>query len=158
MKAIIRFWNQPNKTYRNFQLIYLFLTLNFFFPSWMYAFVPAHAIGHFESIGQLLGGGSYLMFSGEMGYVWRVLAAGNVLNLAFMCFLLLVDLKRFYPVLLPLVFMKGFTALAYLWVFLTAYHYPAFVAVFLYDGLSVFLMLFFAIRAHRTLTPVEVPV
>lgn len=157
MSALARSWNQPNKTHRNFQLVYLFLTLNFFFPAWMYAFAPAEAIGRFEGIGYLLGGGSYMAFAGELGYVWRILAAGNVLNLAFMCFLLLVNLKRFYPVLLPLVFMKGFSTLANLWVYLFAYPYPAFLAVFLYDGLAVFLMLYFALRAHRTLEPVEVP-
>lgn len=70
-----------------------------------------------------------------------------------MCALLQYDLRRFYPVLVPLVFMKTLAALAFLAVYLFAYRYPAFLAVTVYDGLTVFLMLFFAIRARRSLAP-----
>ena len=62
-----------------------------------------------------------------------------------------IDIRRFYPVLYPLVFMKSTTAVAYLGIYLFAYRYPAFLAVALYDGLCLFLMIYFAGRAHRAL-------
>jgi hypothetical protein len=49
--------------------------------------------------------------------------------------------------------MKCLAALAFLIVFRFAYRYPAFLVVALYDGLSIFLMLYFAIRARRSLVP-----
>jgi len=153
MDTFSRFWRQPNKAYRDFQIVYTALALNFLFPSLVYALNPVGAIRRFERIGILLGGGEYGLAAGEAGYVWRLLAAGNVLSLAFKCALLQFDLKRFYPVLVPLVFMKCLAALAFLIVFLFAYRYPAFLVVALYDGLSIFLMLYFAIRARRSLVP-----
>lgn len=152
MNPLVRFWQQPNKTHRNFQLVYTYLTLNFFLPSLVYTFAPGKAIGQFETLGQILGAGSYAALAGETGNVWRVLGAANVMTLSLMCCLLLVDLRRFYPVLLPLVFMKGFTAVLYLAVYLFENRYPAFLAVSLYDGFNLFLMLYFAIRAHRSLS------
>jgi hypothetical protein len=52
-------------------------------------------------------------------------------------------------VLLPLVFLKATTALAFLAQYALAYRHPLFVAIFLYDGFAVFLMIFFASRARR---------
>ena len=153
MDTFSRFWRQPNKAYRDFQFVYTALALNFLFPSLVYALNPVGAIRRFERIGILLGGGEYGLVAGEAGYVWRLLAAGNVLSLAFMCALLQFDLKHFYSVLAPLVFMKSLAALGFLAVYLLAYRYPAFLVVFLYDGLTVFLMLYFAIRARRSLAP-----
>lgn len=133
--------------------MYTALTLNFLFPSILYALDPTSAIAQFERISAVLGGGAYVLNAGEGGYVWRILAAGNVLSLAFMCALLQFDLKHFYSVLVPLVFMKSLAALGFLAVYLLAYRYPGFLVVFLYDGLTVFLMLYFAIRARRSLAP-----
>lgn len=133
---------------RGFKLVYGFLVLNFAIPAIGYAVAPAAAIAQFERIGILLGGERYAAFAGELGYVWRILAAGNVLALAFMCALLWWDVRRFYAVLWPLVFMKGFSTLANLAVYLCAYRYPAFLAVFLYDGVTVAAMVYFA-RAAR---------
>ncbi len=153
MDTFPRFWRHPNNAHREFQIVYAALTLNFLFPSIVYALDPAGAIRQFERIGDLLGGGVYVFTAREGGYVWRILAAGNVLSLAFMCALLQFDLKHFYSVLVPLVFMKSLAALGFLAVYLLAYRYPAFLVVFLYDGLTVFLMLYFAIRARRSLAP-----
>ncbi|MBI3553865.1 MAG: hypothetical protein HY077_15325 [Elusimicrobia bacterium] len=135
---------------RQFRLVYGLLTANFFFPSLMYAFSPARAISQFETLGRCLGGGPYPFSVGEAGYIWRVLGAGNVMTLAFMCFLLSLDLKRFYPVLASLAFLKAYSALGFLLVFASS-RYPAFLAVSLFDGLTVWAMVFFARRAHRSL-------
>lgn len=134
-----------------FRLAYGYLTLGFLFPSLAYLCAPGTALAQFDALGVLLGGGHYAFWAGEQGYVWRVLAAANVMTLALMCGLILFDIRRFYPVLYPLVFMKSTTALAYLWVFLFAYRYPAFLAVALYDGFCLFLMIYFAGRAQQAL-------
>ena len=138
------------KEVRQFQLVYALLTANFFFPSLAYAFAPASAIGQFETLGRLLGGGPYPFAAGETGFVWRVLGAGNVMTLAFMCALLFWDLRRFYPVLIPLVFLKAFSACGFLGVFFSS-RYPAFLAVAVFDGLTVAAMIYFARRAYRCL-------
>lgn len=140
-------WSSLPPAVRLFQAVYTFLTLNFFFPAWLYLLAPADAVARFESIGLLLGGGPYPWAAAELGWVWRILAGGNVLNLAFMCALLQWDLRRFYPVLWPLLFMKGFSTAANFAVFL-ATGYPAFLAVAVYDGLTVAAMRFFAARAR----------
>ena len=94
MDTFYRFWRQPNRAYRNFQIVYTALTLNFLLPALAYALDSAGAIRQFERIGILLGGGAYALAVGETGYVWRMLSAGNVLSLAFMCALLQFDLRR----------------------------------------------------------------
>lgn len=153
MDTFARFWRQPNQAYRDFQVVYTALTLNFLLPSIVYALDPAGVIRQFERIGALFGGGEYTLSTGEAGYVWRILAVGNVLSLAFMCALLQFDLRRFYAVRVPLVFMKSLAALGFLAVYLLAYRYPAFLVIFLYDSLTVLLMLYFAVRARRSLAP-----
>lgn len=132
--------------HRQFQLVYAFLTLNFLIPSVGYLLDPALAIAQFERIGTILGAGPYPYAAGETGWVWRILAGGNVMTLSFMCALLLWDLRRFFPVLWPLVFMKGLATLLNLAVFAVT-GYPAFLAIFVYDGLSAAAMVYFARRA-----------
>jgi hypothetical protein len=139
-----------SREFKQFRAVYLLLTANFFFPSLLYAFAPEQALAQFESIGRLLGGGAYPFAGQEGGYIWRVLAAGNVMTLAFLCFLLQWDLKRFYPALVPLVFLKAYSSLGFFIVFLRT-RYPAFLAVSLFDGLTVGAMIFFARRAYRSL-------
>lgn len=135
-----------------FRLVYLVLVLNFAFPAVTYLFAPGFAIDQFQQVGQALGDGLYPLRASELGLVWRVLAAGNVMTLAFMCGLILWDVRKYYLVLLPLVFLKGFSALAYLIVYLVALRYRAFLAVFVLDSVSAWAMVYFASQAHRRLT------
>lgn len=74
--------------------MYTVLTLNFFFPSIVYALDPVSASRQFERIGAVLGVGAYILTAGEGGDVWRILAVGNVLSLGFMCALLQFDPRR----------------------------------------------------------------
>ncbi|MBI2889288.1 MAG: hypothetical protein HYY13_00730 [Nitrospirae bacterium] len=143
------FWNQPTKRYRNFQIVYTVLTLNFIIPSFMYAFAPMTAVRQFFEIGQILGGGYYPIH--EESYVWRCLAVGNVFTLGIMCFLLQADIQKHFPILWPLVVMKSSAALGYLRIYTSRYDYPAFLAVFLFDSLTVGFMIYFAVRARREL-------
>lgn len=136
----------PTAPLRDFRLLCAALGLSFFFPAWTYLFSPAAAVAQFEGIGRLLGAGAYPLAEAELGLVWRVLAAGNVMTLAMMCFLLAWRPRGLLPVLAPLLFMKGFASLGYLgaWV-KTAY--PAFLAVSAWDAVNCGLLVFFARRA-----------
>jgi hypothetical protein len=146
---ITRFWKQPNKTYRNFQIVFTLLTLNFLFPAISYLVAPSVARDGIVSLGRLLGAPDYPV--SEESLVWRVLAGTNVLTLAFTCFLLQLNVRRFYAALFPLVFMKATTAIAYLATYFVALAYPLFWAIFLWDGLACFLFIFFATRARRAI-------
>jgi len=141
-----RFWNQPNKAFRNFQLVFTFLTLHFFFPSLTYYFSPQTAIGQLKGMGNLIGAGAYPF--AEDGYVWRILGAGNVLTIAFMCFLLQLNVRRFYLVLLPLCVLKASASFGFLGAYLFAYPYKPFLGVFIWDFTNVLMFLYFAHTAY----------
>lgn len=144
-----RFWNQPSKRHRNFQLVYSILTLNFIIPSFLYAFDPMYAVNQFLDIGRMLGGGDYPIM--EESYMWRCLAVGNVFTLGIMCFMLQVDLPKHFPILWPLVIMKGIASTGYFKIYMSKYDYPAFLAVSIFDAVTVTAMLYFAIRAKSEL-------
>jgi len=151
-----RFWNQPNQAYRNFQIAFFLLGVHFLIPSFIYAFNPQGAIGTpdawftYRWLGKLLGADSYPF--AEDGFVWRVLGAGNVFTLAFMCFLIELNVRRFYPVLIPLCVLKAYSSIGFLIVYFFGYKYPAFFAVFLWDGINVLMFLYFAHTAYWSLS------
>ena len=136
---------------RRFQAAYTLISLNFLIPALSYAVAPGLAVASFERVGMLLGGGPYAAAAGETGHMWQVLGATNVLALAFMCLLLQWDLKRFYPVLAPLLFLKGTTAFLYLCIYVFVDRYPAFLAVFFLDSGTALAMAYFAVRARASL-------
>ncbi len=142
----------PDKPWLPFRLVYLVLVLNFAIPALFYLFLPNFAVDRFEEVGRTLGDGLYPMRAGELGFMWRVLAAGNVMTLAFMCGLILWDVRKYYIVLVPLVFLKGFSALAYLGVFLIALPYRGFLALFALDSVTAIAMVVFARRAYQLLS------
>ncbi|MBI4349762.1 MAG: hypothetical protein HY553_23195 [Elusimicrobia bacterium] len=151
ISAMDRGSNPAPAAVRRFRAAYLLIMLNFLLPALGYILAPSLAIREFERVGMLLGGGPYALAAGETGHVWRVLGATNVLTLAFMCGLLLWDLRRFYPVLVPLLFLKTSTAVLYLGVFLAVERYPAFLAVFALDAATAAAMAYFAIAARAAL-------
>jgi|GEM_PF-1479895 len=134
------------------RIVYTVLVLNFFIPALSYIFAPHLAEQSIVDINTLLGG----MLGGtawptESGELWHMLAVGNVMTLAFMCLLLLVDLERFYPVLPALAFLKGHSALYSLGLGVV-HDLPGFFGVFLLDGSTTVAMLFFAIRARAAIS------
>jgi hypothetical protein len=136
------------------QILFGLLAAQFILPSLSYFFTPELALDQALSLGGLLGGGPYPV-EGERGHIFRVLAAGNVFTLGFLCLLMLRDIRR-YPTLLPVfVVLKGFSALGYLYVYLVQLRYPLFLLVFFWDGLAVFLVTFFGGRAYRALVAAE---
>ncbi|MCG3172010.1 MAG: hypothetical protein GMKNLPBB_00155 [Myxococcota bacterium] len=145
------FWGQKHTDYRNFQIMFGFQTLNFLIPGASYMFDPQGAIDNLSRFSTLLtGAGPYPYAAGETGVIWRVLASSNVLTLGLMCLLLQINVRRFFAVLWPLVFMKGSTSLAFLGFFLfDASHWPGWLLIFCWDGLATFIFLWFAPKARR---------
>lgn len=146
-----KFFGQENKSYRNFQIVYTFLTLNFLIPSLSYAFTPTIAVQNFIKIGKILGVSTYIFTASEFGYIWRCLAVSNVFTLAFMCFMLQLNVRKYFLVLIPLLVLKSTSALGYLIIFLLKVHHPAFLVVFLYDGISALAMFYFVKTAYISL-------
>jgi hypothetical protein len=135
---------------REFQAIYLVLVLNFLIPAISYVVAPAAAIDTMDRLNRALGGGAWP--SREDTHVWHMLAVGNVMTLAWMCWLLLLDVRRYWRVLPALVVLKGFSA-TYSG-FIAAWNdLPAFWGVLLLDGTTTAAMIFFAVRARNALEP-----
>jgi hypothetical protein len=82
--------------------------------------------------------------------LWRVLAIANVATLGFCCVLLQLDLKHWFPVLTPLVFLKSCASIGFGIHFLVE-PMPSYLAACVFDGVTVGAMLFFAIAAKREL-------
>jgi len=135
--------------YRAFQVVYAGLALNFILPAISYIASPETTLATADRVNRLLGGGPYPVV--ESGHLWHMLAVGNVMTLGFMCTLLLVDLRRFYPTLPALVFLKMFSSL-YSLVIGIAHGLPFFLGVFALDLVTSIAMWLFATRAHRALT------
>ena len=132
-----------------FHVVYTILALNFLIPVIMYAVSPHESLVQFTNIGAALGSLSYP--HSEDSVLWRVLAIANVTTLGFCCILLQVNLKKWYPCLIPLVFLKGMAALG----FLVAYFfepYRGYLAGTALDSLTVAAMWFFATRAYKEIT------
>ncbi len=142
-------WRAAPRDVRWFQAVFTFLTLNFLLPSVGYLAAPELAMESFREIGAWLGAPAYPV--AEESIVWRTLAATNVATLGVMCLLLQWDVVRYHPVLLPLVFLKGSTALVFLGQYALVLSYPGFLAVFFWDALAVALILGLVPRARRSL-------
>jgi hypothetical protein len=134
--------------YRQFRIVYAVLALNFIIPAISYIAAPEMTEKTLDQVNRALGGGPYPFV--ESGQVWHMLAVGNVMTLGFMCTILFVDLRRFYPALPALVFLKAFSAV-YSAVIGTRLASPAFHAIAVLDGTTTLAMIFFAVRAHNAL-------
>lgn len=141
------FLRQPSGRYRNFQIVFTILTLNFAIPTLTYIFAPQLAQEQFAALNLLLGGEPYT-FPEAQSRFWRYLGAANVATLALMCGLLQWNLRRFFPVLLPLTFMKSLAASLWLAGFVATPEFPAFLAAALLDFASSAAFVWFAWRAH----------
>jgi hypothetical protein len=146
----MNFWNQPNKPYRNFQIVFTILTLNFAIPTLSYIFAPLIAHEQFVELNTILGGELYV-FPEFDSLFWRYLGAANVATLALMCFLLQWDLRKYFPVLVPLTFMKSLAATLWLSGYVQHPEWPGFLAAALLDYVSSAAFVFFATRAYRAL-------
>lgn len=128
-------------------MVFTLLTLNFVIPALGYTFSPRSAIDGFLRINDLLGGAPYA-FPEAGSRVWRYLAAANVMTLGFCCLLLQVNLRRFYPVLIPLTFMKAYAAACWWGGFVAAPGYRFFLGAAVLDTVTCAAFVYFA-RAAR---------
>ncbi|HAZ11536.1 MAG: hypothetical protein A2X86_18605 [Bdellovibrionales bacterium GWA2_49_15] len=148
MKTISAFWRQPSSAYRNFQLVFTLLSLNFIIPAFSYALAPQIVAGQFHQINQLMGGTPYT-FPEEMSRMWRYLGAANVMTLGLMCFMLQLNLRKFKTILIPLCFLKGYNALLFLLGFFATPEYRVFLAIALLDFITTAAFIYFAGKAIR---------
>jgi hypothetical protein len=142
------------RAYQSFRIVYAILTLNFVLPAISYIAAPEAAIGTLDRVNRALGGGAYPFV--ESGSLWHMLGVGNVMTLGFMCALLFADLRRFYPLLPALAFLKAFSAAYATWIGLTR-ACPAFLAIGALDGTTTLAMIVFAVRARRSLEAAAAP-
>jgi hypothetical protein len=151
MRAMVRdFVSQPVSEYRDFQVVFTILTVNFFVPAVVYLFAPDLAYGELDRLCSIFGW--ELMASAERGSeFWRFLGFSNVFTLGFMCLLLQLDLRRWHPVLLPLLVLKGASVVGAAWLFLFGSGHPFFALAVGFDGVTMAAMIVFASRAHRAL-------
>ena len=133
--------SDPARRRKLFRVVYLVLTINFLIPAAIYALSPASAIEGMTALGVALGTPDYP--SPEQSLFWHVLGVGNVATLGFCCLLLLLDLDRWYPVLVPLVFLKGCSVVGFLAAYRTSGH-ASFLAATLFDGATCVALVYFA--------------
>ncbi len=148
MSPIRAFWRQPCKRYRNFQIVFTLLTLNFVIPAFGYTFSPESAMDSFLQINAVLGGAEYTFPEAE-SRVWRYLAAANVMTLGLCCLLLQLDLRRLYAVLIPLTFMKMYATLCWAGGWVLHPQYRFFLAAAVLDLVTSLAFVWFATRARR---------
>ena len=150
MSHLRAFFRQPARRYRNFQLVYALLTLNFVLPAISYTLFPQVAIDQFLDLNAKLGGAAYTFPEADSA-VWRYLGAANVMTLGFCCLLLQLDLRRFFPVLVPLTFMKFYAASCWLvgWFYHPEYRF--FLAAAVLDFVTCTAFVWFATRARKDL-------
>jgi hypothetical protein len=153
MGIIGRFLAQRSKKYRNFQIAFTILTLNFAIPSLSYALAPQVAVDQFVQINVKLGG-TYDPAFEMQSRLWYFLGTANVMTLALMCFLLQYNLRRFYPVLIPLTFMKAMAATLWLIGYLRAPQHPGCLAAAILDYVTSAAFVYFAVTAHRDIKDV----
>jgi hypothetical protein len=146
--------NQPAPAYRWFRIVYACLTLNFVVPAFSYIVAPSMLIDSMDRINRALGGGPYRVL--ESGHVWHMLAVGNVMTLGWMCAMLLFDLRRFFPILPALAFLKGFSSIYALAIGIR-HALPVFLFVFVLDGATTFAIVYFAVCGYRALPPADAP-
>ncbi|MBI2521215.1 MAG: hypothetical protein HYV97_12380 [Bdellovibrio sp.] len=148
MESVTAFWKQPSRAYRNFQVVFTFLSLNFIIPAFSYAIAPQIVAEQFHQINNLMGGVPYT-FPEEMSRMWRYLGAANVMTLGLMCFMLQINLRKFKAILIPLSFLKGYNALLFLLGFLASPQYRVFLAIAILDFVTTGAFIFFAGKAIR---------
>ena len=137
---------------KSFRIVYWVLTLNFFFPALYYIIDAGHSASLFYSLG-IPFGVTDVPFTEESMF-WRVLGIGNVATLGFCCALMLYDLKRFWPVLVPLVFLKGCSVVGFAMAFLSLHH-PSFAIGVVFDGVTMAAMIYFARKGYNELLSQE---
>ncbi len=138
---------------RAFRIVYAVLAVNFLIPTAVYGLAPDVAMAQFNQLNHVFGGAE---LPAEVSVFWRVLGVANVGTLGFCCALIWWDLRRWYPVVVPLFFLKGFDALNWgiAW---ASYREPAYGVATLLDFVTMAAIWYFPMRARRELSQGELP-
>jgi hypothetical protein len=144
------FLNQPCKPYRNFQIVFGILILMFGYSSVTYTFLPSMTMESFSTINKILGGGE-LTLPDQKSDFWRLLGCGNVVALCLCCTMLSLNINRFYPVVYPLLLMKGFVGFSWLYIFIKDTSVPFFGIAAGLDVVTFFVILYFPGKARKAL-------
>jgi hypothetical protein len=90
-----------------FQVVFALLTVFYGGLGVSYLFDSAHSVRNFSRLNQFFGGTAIPNVNVPP---WRYVTVIGMTTLALMCLMLLVDLRRNYPVLIPAVFFKAFNS------------------------------------------------
>lgn len=90
-----------------FTVTYAALTLFYGGLGFSYLFDSARSVKHFSQLDELLGGAAIPNVDVPP---WRYAAVMGMTTLALMCLMMLIDLRRNYPLLVPAVFFKALNA------------------------------------------------
>jgi hypothetical protein len=130
-----------------FQIVYAALTIFYGTLGVSYLVNPAGSVGNFSRLDKLLGGPTIPNVDVPP---WRYVTVIGMTNLALMCLMLMADLRRNYPLLVPAVFFKAFNAV--LWfVYYGQTKLPVFLFAAFVDVGLVVVMVEVARRAHARL-------
>jgi hypothetical protein len=130
-----------------FTVTYAALTVFYGGLGFSYLFDSARSVKHFSQLDELLGGAKIPNVDVAP---WRYATVMGMLTLGLMCLMLLIDLRRNYPLLVPAVFFKAVNAV--LWfVYWRQSDLPVFLFAGLVDVGLVVLMIVVARRAYARL-------
>lgn len=127
-----------------FRIVYAVLALHFASLAVTYLVDPGFAVRQFSAVNEALGG---VPFAPPEVTAWRYATVCGMATVALMTFLMLVDLRRNYPLLVPACFFKVLNAVLWFWYSATNDGLPVFVAAGVFDLLVVALMVWVARRA-----------
>jgi hypothetical protein len=136
---------------RTFEVVYTLLTLHFASLAVTYLVDPDSAVRQFSRANKWLGGER---FAPPEVTAWRYATVCGMSTLAVMTFLMLVDLRQNYPLLVPAAFFKILNAVLWFWYSATNRDLPVFVAAGVFDLIIVIIMVWVARRAYAAAGPV----
>jgi hypothetical protein len=133
-----------------FEVVFALLTLHFASLAVTYLVDPDYAVRQFSRANKWLGGAA---FAPPEVTAWRYATICGMSTLAVMTFMMLVDLRRNYPLLVPASFFKILNAVLWFWYSATNRDLPVFVAAGIFDLAIVAIMVWVARRAYASTGP-----
>ena len=131
-----------------FHVVFTWLAIQFLAAGSLYVFAPDFAVEQFVKMGNGMPYGH-----AEDSVMWRVLAIANLATLSFCCAFIQFDVRRLFPVLYPLVVLKGIAAIGY-GVAWFVERYPGHFNIFAIDVATVAAMIYLA-RAAAAAEPAK---
>jgi hypothetical protein len=121
-----------------FVVVFAVLTLHFASLAIVYLVDPDFAVRQFSRVNRWLGG---VRFEPPEVTAWRYATVCGMATLAFMTFLLLMDLGKNFPLLAAAAFFKILNAVLWFWYSATNHGLPVFLAAGIFDLCIVAIMI-----------------